>query len=74
MDENMNTYSSFEDMRKSYDSIENENENENENEIEDNESLLEMNEPPKIEERNDWIMLGCICVVIIGIVIILAIL
>ena len=72
MDENTNTYSSFEDMRKSYDSITSDNEKEDKND--DNESLLEMNEPPKIEERNDWMMLMCICAVSIGIVVILAIL
>ena len=72
MDENTNTYSSFEDMRKSYDSINSDNEKEDKND--DNESLLEMNEPPKIEERNDWMMLMCICAVSIGIVVILAIL
>tara|TARA_B100001109_G_C18706288_1_gene400374 strand:- start:487 stop:702 length:216 start_codon:yes stop_codon:yes gene_type:complete len=71
MDENTNTYSSFEDMRKSYNSINSENETEDDN---DNESILEMNEPPKIEERNDWMILLCICAVTIGIVVILAML
>lgn len=68
MEENMNTYSSFEDVRKSYDSINNENEN-------DNESLLEeINETPKIEEGNDTGILVCVLVLIVGIVIILSIL
>ena len=68
MDEDTNTYSSFEDMRKSYDSINNENEK-------DNESLLEeINESPKIEEGNDIGILICVVVLIVGIVIILSIL
>ena len=73
MDEDTNTYSSFEDMRKSYDSINNENEKENE-------SLLEeINESPKIEEGDDTGgddtgILVCVVVLIVGIVILLSIL